>query len=439
MNSRNQLIISKVFIVLFLFFVLSCRLYGEKLNEKQEYKISVPVFGNSWLINSPVESDRIITEAGIQNWNDPENRIRTYFRVEQVGTIHLAIKVRVISGKSVLKASFGGNSKEIAITNTDFETIEIGTFQVENTGYLFLELQGLQKTSPEYARVTEVLLGGEAVAGKVYYVKNDIYWGRRGPSVHLGYEIPTDAGNVRWFYNELTVPAGNDVLGSYFMANGFGEGYFGIQVNSETERRILFSVWSPFNTDDPKSIPEDHKIKLIRKGVDVHSGEFGNEGSGGQSYRKFLWKAGTTYRFLLKGEPVENNSTDYTAYFFAPEIGKWELIASFRRPQTNTYLKRPHSFLENFMPEMGCVTRQVSFSNQWICNSEGKWTELTQAKFTADATAHKESRLDYAGGSDGQSFFLKNCGFFSDKVLFDTFVNRIPGGKMPEIDFSALP
>ena len=60
------------------------------------------------------------------------------------------------------------------------------------------------------------------------------------------------------------------------MANGFGEGYYGIQVNSDTERRILFSIWSPFKTDDPNSIPDDQKIKLLKKGKGVTSGEFGN-------------------------------------------------------------------------------------------------------------------------------------------------------------------
>jgi hypothetical protein len=59
---------------------------------------------------------------------------------------------------------------------------------------------------------------------------------------------------------------------------------------------------------------------LLKKGKDVHTGEFGNEGSGGQSYLKYNWKAGNTYRFLLKGEPVANNYTNYTAYFFATEI-----------------------------------------------------------------------------------------------------------------------
>ena len=79
---------------------------------------------------------------------------------------------------------------------------------------------------------------------------------------------------------------------SYYMVAGFGEGYFGMQYNSPTERRVLFSVWSPFDTQDPKLIADAQKIKLLRKGKDVHIGEFGNEGSGGQSYLLYPWKAG---------------------------------------------------------------------------------------------------------------------------------------------------
>ena len=73
----------------------------------------------------------------------------------------------------------------------------------------------------------------------------------------------------------MAVLKGSDLLGSYFMANGFAEGYFGIQVNSETERIILLSLWSPLKTDDPTSIPEDQKIKLLKKGDDVISNDFG--------------------------------------------------------------------------------------------------------------------------------------------------------------------
>lgn len=432
MNLKRNLQI--VCVVVLTGMLMSCSLFGETAPERKDYPVTVKVYGNSWQVNNPMASDEIITENGIQNWRNPGSVIRTYFRTEKTGTIQLAIKARVNSGKSVLKVFMGAQSKEISLKNTEMEIVDLGTFRVENAGYQFLELKGVSKTADEFAQITDVLIGGEVATGKIWFVNEDFYWGRRGPSVHLNYEIPAEAGNIRWFYNEMTIPEGNDVLGSYFMANGFGEGYFGIQVNSPTERRILFSVWSPFKTDDPKSIPDDHKIELLKKGADVYAGEFGNEGSGGQSYRKYMWKAGVTYRFLLKGEPSDNNSTDYTAYFYAPEIGKWELIASFRRPQTTTYLKRLHSFLENFIPEMGVVSRQVVYSNQWICNTDGKWTELKRAKFTADATARKELRLDYAGGTSNQTFFLKNCGFFSDRVLFDTFFERSSTGSQPLIE-----
>ncbi|WP_315824680.1 DUF3472 domain-containing protein [Paraflavitalea speifideaquila] len=267
---------------------------------------------------------------------------------------------------------------------------------------------------------------------------NFFYWGRRGPSVHLNYPF-ADTIQAEWFYNEITVPVGQDVIGSYYMANGFGEGYFGIQVNSATERRILFSVWSPFSTDDPKSIPEDQRIAMLKKGEGVHAGEFGNEGSGGQSYLRFPWKAGNTYGFLLRGVPDGNNNTTYTAYFHDPEQGKWMLIASFKRPKTNKHLTRFHSFLENFNPDQGNLERRVLFGNQWIRDVKGNWISLKTAGFTYDNTAARGYRKDYAGGVDGNQFFLKNCGFFNQYTPYKSSFTRVGDNKAPVIDFTNLP
>jgi len=219
------------------------------------------------------------------------------------------------------------------------------------------------------------------------------------------------------------------------MANGFAEGYFGIQVNSLTERRILFSVWSPYKTDNPQSIPEEYKITMLKKGNNVHTGEFGNEGAGGQSYLVYPWKAGVTYKFLLRGQPQPDNSTIYTAYFFAPEENKWMLIASFKRPKTNTYLKNLHSFLENFIPETGDQTRMAIYGNQWVRDASGKWTAISSAKFTADQTARKRFRLDYEGGEKGNTFYLKNCGFFSPGTIIDSQFNINQPSTAPVIDF----
>jgi len=298
-------------------------------------------------------------------------------------------------------------------------------------------LKGLLKESDSFAEIKEVLVLQEDNSTPAKFIKDDVYFGRRGPSTHLIYQVPED-GDVAWFYNEIEIDEGQDVIGSYFMANGFAEGYFGIQVNSETERRILFSVWSPYKTDDPKSIPEEYRITLLKKGDNVTTGKFGNEGSGGQSYKKFNWKVNTRYGFLLGAKPTGGNSTDFTAYFFDPEIGEWQLIASFRRPKTDTYLKKMYSFLENFIPNTGVLSRRGGFYNQWIYDTEGNWDEINEARFSADNTARKEARLDYSGGVENNGFFLKNCGFTNDHTPIGEMFNRPKGNSPPNVNFKAL-
>jgi len=224
------------------------------------------------------------------------------------------------------------------------------------------------------------------------------------------------------------------------MANGFGEGYFGMQRNSQKESRVLFSVWSPFDTQDPQLIPDSLKIRLLRRGEGVHIGEFGNEGSGGQSFLRYNWKAGNTYRFLTQIHPDGKGNTIYTAYFYAVDEQRWRLIASFLRPRTHVWYTRAHSFLENFIPEQGYLTREVFFGNQWFRTSQGKWKEGAEARFSFDATARAGVRLDYGGGYDKAQnrFFLRNGGFFDDRVAFGTPFTRTPENLPPVIDFEAL-
>jgi hypothetical protein len=318
----------------------------------------------------------------------------------------------------------------------------VGSWKIAREGYIAIKIKGISKSENLFPSISRLTISSSNYDGKIAYVPNNegsfFHWGRRGPSVHLNYQLPQNI-NAKWYYNEVTVPENEDKIGSYFMANGFGEGYFGIQVNSASERRVLFSVWSSFTTDDHTSIPESHKIKILKKGENVHTGEFGNEGSGGQSYLKYNWKAGTTYKFLLQGFPENNNTTTYTAYFYAPELNKWLLIASFNRPETNTYLKRFHSFLENFSPEQGDLSRKVLFNNQWICDDKDVWTEINSVRFTTDNTGAKEYRMDFAGGLDNGYFYLKDGGFFDNYTTPNTTFTRPLNYKKPEINFSTLP
>ena len=428
---------SKVFVIIAFILIIPFLNYCKSYLYK-ELKISVPTAGNSWVINNISQNDQIITETGIVNWRDSSDRIRTFFHTDRTGPVIVAIRAKSNSAMSKIRVTLGNKTKKITLSNKNTDPLVLGAFEIEKPGYQWIEFQGIKKSGACYPDISDILIGGKAAEGEVHFIRDDFYFGRRGPSVHFSYEIPAVASDIVWFYNEITIPQGNDVQGSYYMANGFTDGYFGIQVNSDTERRILFSVWSPFKTDKPGDIPDEYKIILLKKGNDVITGEFGNEGSGGQSYRKFYWKADTTYGFLIKGEPSLNNSTDYTAYFFAPETGKWELIASFRRPKTTSYLKNLYSFLENFKTETGPVTRKGFYKNQWIRDINENWHELVNVKFTADATARKESRFDYSGGVENGAFYLKNCGFFNDKAEINQLFSRTAKGNPPQIDFSGL-
>jgi len=427
------------FQMFFVFFVLCAALIGsEAANAGQA--ISIPAAGNCWVIGSAQsEGPRVITRNGVENWTDPESVIRAFFRVERTGEIRIAVRARVESGVSRLEFELGGAARTVTVSNTGFESTAVGSFTVNESGYQRLDIRGVEKSGEIFADITDILIEGEAAGGEVFYVGDDFYFGRRGPSVHLRFEAPAEAGDITYFYSELRVPKGEDVVGSYFMANGFGAGYFGIQVNSLEERRILFSVWSPFKTDNPGEIPEEQRIRLLKKGEGVYTGKFGGEGSGGQSYRRYFWKPDTNYRFLLKGQPAGNNHTDYTAWFYAPETGEWELIASFRRPDTDSYLTRLYSFLENFIPAAGRIARKGLYGSQWVYDSRGDWHELTEAGFTADATARKKARLDYTGGTEGKWFYLKNCGFFNERSEIGITLAREAKGSPPEIDFAALP
>ena len=88
---------------------------------------------------------------------------------------------------------------------------------------------------------------------------------------------------------------------------------------------------------------------------------------------------------------------------------------------------------------MGPVDRMAYYTNQWVVDKNSVWYELNEATFTADATARKDARRDYAGGIQEGKFFLKNCGFFSDRVAFDTDYSREKKQTQPDIDFNKLP
>jgi hypothetical protein len=389
----------------------------------------VPLGGNAFITHAKPNAPEVIVDYGLANWSDPHTVISTYFYPRETGALQVSL-VGSLNGSttSTVNVTINDVSYRVTLSGTAQTTYNVGTVNLSHPGYIKVELQGISKDGGYFGDISAIQVSGTATSGGVYYANDpsNFYWSRRGASVHLGYAVPA---NTAYFYSEVTVPEGHDPVGSYFMANGFDSGYFGMQVNSPTERRMLFSVWDASNGD---------KTTLVRKGPNVVDNSFGGEGTGGQAYLDFNWKAGNTYKFITRAQPDGVNNTQFSAWFYAPETGAWQFIATWNRPDTNSYLSGCYSFLENFDDTAGYKGRRASYANQWALSKDGAWSEITTARYDTDATGENKQRMDFAGGvADGQ-FFLRNGGFFSKTVL-DENITRPANGVVPGVDVSSLP
>jgi hypothetical protein len=408
----------------------------------EAHKWEVPLGGNAYVTEPAAAAEDRIAREGLTRWRSLDTVVSVYFRVDRASQMNLSLRLTAPEAGSTIRVRSGKIEKDLKLAAGGPQEIPAFELSTPGPGYVKIDLQGLEKTGADFANVSDLLVASATEGLDLAFVKepgdNRFYWGRRGPSVHLGYRLPPDTV-AEYFHSEITVPEGQDPIGSYFMANGFGEGYFGIQVNGPEERRVLFSVWSPFSTDNPRDIPEDQQIRVLARGEGVHTGEFGNEGSGGQSYMRFPWKAGVTYRFLTRAHPDGAGNTIYTAWFFAPENGEWKLVARFQRPKTDKHLTGLHSFLENFQDRNGHQVRTAYHGGQWARDTGGVWHELTSARFTGDDIARRGYRLDFAGGAQGQQFFMRNGGFFDEPVALGTsFEREASPGSRPDLDLEAL-
>ena len=200
-------------------------------------------------------------------------------------------------------------------------------------------------------------------------------------SVHLGYTA--EPGTA--FYVEATVR--QSAPGTYFCACGFNAGYFGIQELADGKKLAIFSVWDPTAGDDPKSVPEGKRVKTLHKGEGVRVGRFGGEGTGGQSFFDFDWKAGATYRFLVTAAPDGAERTAFAGYLYLPAKKEWKHLVTFSTIAKHKELGGYYSFVEDFRRNKVSATqaRVAEYGNVWTRGAKGEWSPVLEARFTGDA------------------------------------------------------
>jgi hypothetical protein len=238
------------------------------------------------------------------------------------------------------------------------------------------------------------------------------------PSVHLGFH-PTAPGTAGrqydWFYQEVMAPRDFSVVATFWMAIGFSGGYFGMQSNSPTERRILFSVWDQIDLDYYNKIgrtpPKDSLVSLVDYAPYAQANSFGNEGTGGQSYvgryRADTWADDKPVKFLLNArkKTVERDDKNGTkpvllisAWYKAYDEEGWRYIATWSRPFVTAYFDGFHSFLENFGWANGQMARKGYYYNSFGRRDDnGQWVHFNRGTFS-NTDGKEGQRVDVARG-----------------------------------------
>ncbi|MBL0182730.1 MAG: DUF3472 domain-containing protein [Chitinophagaceae bacterium] len=378
------------------------------------------------------ESKMFSVKDGLHNWTDAGCEVHFFFKIRNRGALQLSLQLKNDKPGNVISIEIAGKNFRVPVPQSnEFRNVKIGSVPISDTGFYELKISSAVKKSTIIADIRSLELSGPAAKNIHFNAKQR----RNAASVHLIYPLP-DSVKIVSFYNEITIPEGADVLHSYYMACGFARGYFGIQVNSATERRVIFSVWDAGNEAvDRNKVAAENKVQLIAKGEDVFADGFGNEGTGGHSHWVYNWKAGETYKFLVAAvTDTATNTTTYTGYFFLPEQQKWKLIAAFKAPKDGKSLRKLYSFVENFWGANGQLNRRAYFGNQWIRKESGEWKELTTSTFSYDATGKAGDRIDQGGGAEGNKFYLWNGGFKNTGAQFNQPFTRTENGERPLID-----
>lgn len=402
--------------------LLSLYIFNTSISIAQN-KLTVPGYTGYAV---PAEDDEITemfsATKGLSNWTNINQSIQYFAIIQKAGTADIFLNIRSKSGAQ-LQLSAGNKTFDLDIPATKkFQRIHAGSVTTKDTGIFGITITCKKKNGESIADIQSLEINTSSNDQLFFNTKER----RNAASVHLMYPLPDTLKTIA-FYNEVKVPAGSDVLHSYFMACGFARGYFGIQVNAPNERRVIFSVWDAGNEAvDRNKVADSNRVQLIAKGNDVITNDFGNEGTGGHSHWIYNWHVDSTYKFLVTATPDSaTNTTTYAAYFYATELSAWKFIAAFRSPKDAAYLHHLYSFVEDFSGVNGQLYRKAYFGNQWVQDDEsGNWSELTQATFSCDVTGRAKDRIDFGGGAIGNQFYLWNGGFQHADIKYGDTLTR---------------
>lgn len=339
----------------------------------------------------------------ISNWRD-KNKSVVWYLYQKPGNYAFSFNHIVDEGKTLqfeLKVSsmyatskFKTITKKLTFKGTgNADSLFVGKIEVPETGYFRYELKPISE--PQSAiKIQNLAFKSLKPGGQVNQTDY-----QSSPSVHLSFSstAPTTKA-YNWIYEEILVPKGGDPLATYYMSLGFFRGYMGIQTNSDTERRVLFSVWDSKDAEHDKTITQHDYVSLVDKGEATTVNSFGGEGTGGQSYVKTAnWKTGEPVKFLMNITKQNNNSVILSAWYKL-EGQDWQYVATWRAPKEQRLFDGFYSFIENYGHTNGQIRREAYYYNAWGReDATGNWVNFNKVRFS-NTDGKEGQRVDFEQG-----------------------------------------
>ena len=311
------------------------------------------------------------------------------------------------------------------------------SINIPQKGFYKVTFSPVSKTGLQFASVRNIIFKVDAANENSVRYANWL----SSPSVYLTSNSPEEP-DCNWLYSEILVPEGEDPVHTFYMGLGFFRGYFGIQVNSHTERRILFSVWD--SSDEPVDrdlVKKEDRVTLVGKGDNVIAQGFNNQGTGGQSYNVYPWITGVPVELLLNVRQMKNNSILLSGWYKQKVSGndKWQYIASWLAPNDKRYFNGFYSFIDNFHPLTGQSHRAAFFYNYCgLSVNDKKWMEFNNVKFSY-TDGDNNSRADFGGGVkeiNPERFYLWSGGYLKSDIS-DVFISK-KTNMSPQINIDSL-
>ncbi|MDH8702442.1 hypothetical protein M2138_001806 [Dysgonomonadaceae bacterium PH5-43] len=467
---------------------------NQKDKEKFSYKLTTPLYFRARIADGtcePIYSDTIqanisqsfkvfgghgyceiapfVASSGIAMYENGAlnswgytNMKAVWFIYQKPGTYNVKGAMKGTTGaKYNFKMNVSPSYSGLDFETTDFpiaytatanatDTVDLFTVKINKTGYYRYEMSVTEGNVYNFSLYsflfnTSRAPGESPAANTTKYLSS--------PSVHLSFSTTENTTKTYdWLYEEIVVPEGYDPTASYYMSLGFYAGYMGIQTNSDTERRVLFSVWDIVDTDKWPNAPKEALVSLVDKAEYTQANGFGNEGTGGQSYvgkgDVNTWKTGKPVKFLMNNRRVEGiispetikdvaNKGDsikhsiISAWYDAGE--GWRYIASWRtprKPNDKVTFDGFYSFLENYGFRNGQIPRKAYYYNAYAkeLGIDGEWKHLNKVSYSNTDGAEGQ-RIDFEQGvapEDPTKFYMLSGGYGKTVKQAKNTVDYVP-------------